>query len=158
MGEVVASPTYDLRPATDEDFDFLCQLHQLTMRSLVEATWGWNETYLEHQFRSDWNPSQRHIVVVGGRDVGTVTVEEGSAEVFLDFIAIHPDYQGRELGTVIIRDILNAAHQRGLTVGLHVLKANQRAFRLYERLGFYIVEERAERYVMQSPVTTLGLP
>ena len=33
----------NLRPATEGDYDFLWWLHGVTMRTYVEAIWGWDE-------------------------------------------------------------------------------------------------------------------
>ena len=150
-------PVYSLRPVTDDDYDFLFQLHVATMRPSVEATWGWNEAFQELYFQSRWDPANQHIVSIGKIDVGTITVEEEIGTVFLNLIEIRPEYQGRGLGTALIRDVLRDAHNRDLPVKLHVLKTNLRARQLYERLGFTILEERKERHVMiNSPATKLA--
>lgn len=148
----MSTPTYALRPVTDADYDFLYQLHVASMRSSVEATWGWDDAFQEEHFRTRWAPSNRQIIVVDDVDVGTITLEMSPTECFLGLIEIHPEHQGRGIGSTIIRDILANAHRRKLPVGLHVLKANPKARRLYERLGFQITEEREERYVMTTPV------
>ncbi len=148
----MSSPTYCLRQVTDADYDFLYQLHVVTIRSSVEATWGWDDSFQEKYFRTRWNPSERQIIVVDGTDVGTVTLKWRPTELILALIQVHPDYQGRGLGTSVMRDIISFAHARALPVVLHVLKANPNAQRLYARLGFTITEEREKRYVMSAPV------
>ena len=144
---------YTLRPATDADYDFLYKLHVATIRPAVEATWGWNDAFQQELFRSRWDPTDTQIVVVDGNDVGVVRLRESDAEVFLSLIEIHPDHQNHGLGTTIVQDILTKAHQHSLPVLLHVLKANEDARRLYERLGFEIIETREERYVMKKAQT-----
>jgi ribosomal protein S18 acetylase RimI-like enzyme len=84
--------------------------------------------------------------------MGTITLEKRPTAIFLALIEIHPDYQGRGLGSSLIRDVISDAYGRGLDVELNVLKANPRAKRLYERLGFMITEEQEERYIMTSPL------
>ncbi len=143
-------PDYALRPATDADYDFLYQLHAATIRPAVEATWGWDDAFQQELFRSRWNPAKTQVVMVDGKMVGTLRLVENQDEIFLALIEIHPDHQNHGLGTTIIQDILTEAHQRSLPVLLHVLKANEAARRLYERLGFAIIEEREERYIMKS--------
>ena len=144
------TPDYTLRPATDADYDFLYKLHVATIRPSVEATWGWDDAFQQELFRSRWNPAKTQVVMVAGKDVGTLRLVENQDEIFLALIEIHPDYQNHGLGTTIVQDILTKAHQHSLPVLLHVLKANEDAQRLYERLGFEIVEEREERYIMKS--------
>jgi ribosomal protein S18 acetylase RimI-like enzyme len=144
---------YTLRPATDADYDFLYQLHVAAIRPAVETTWGWDDAFQQTYFRSRWNPTENQIVMVAGQRVGTLRLVENQDEIFLALIEIHPDYQNRGLGSTIIQDLLAEAHQRSVPVLLHVLKANEDARRLYERLGFKIIEERKERYVMKKAQT-----
>lgn len=142
---------YRLRPATAADYDFLFRLHVATIREVVAATWGWDEAFQQERFREKFDPAVQQILVVDGEDVGVVKREVREGNLFLGLIEIAPAHQGMGLGTEIIRDLLDEAHGRGKALDLHVLKANRRARALYERLGFTIVEERQERFVMRAP-------
>jgi GNAT superfamily N-acetyltransferase len=75
-------------------------------------------------------------------------VEEGPAEIFLGSLLILPGYQGRGLGTAVIRDVIGRAERLGLPVALQVLKVNP-AIRLYQRLGFATVGETATHFLMR---------
>lgn len=140
---------YTLRQATEDDYDFLYRLHAATIREAVEATFGpWDEAFQQADFAENFEPDACQIIVVEGRDVGVLKVEEREGHVFLALIEIAPDFQNKGLGSQVIGDVLSQAQAQGKTVKLHVLKGNPRAHRLYERLGFAVVEEREERYVM----------
>jgi ribosomal protein S18 acetylase RimI-like enzyme len=143
------SHNYSLRPATAADYDFLYTLHAATIRPAVEATWGWNDAVQEQYFRERFVPEQNQVIVAGGEDVGVLKLEERDGDLFLSLIEITPAFQGAGLGSQIIRDVVALAFARGQAVTLHVLKANPGARRLYERLGFQIVETRDVRYVMR---------
>lgn len=142
-------PTYTLRPATQNDYNFLYQLHVATIRDAVEATWGWDEEFQRRYFEEHWDPGPRRIIVVQGQDVGMVQVETYQDEIFLALIEVAPQWQGKGIGSAVIRDVQARAREAGLPLTLHVLKANPKAKRLYERLGFVVVEEREERFVMR---------
>ena len=116
----------------------------------MEATWGWDEAYQRRRFREHFDPAESQIVVVDGRDVGVLQVEDRGEDVSIDLIEIAPSHQGQGLGTRIIKDVLAVAHAEKRPVSLHVLKTNPRARRLYERLGFAVDEERKERLVMRA--------
>jgi len=150
----MTNPDYTLRPATDADYDFLYDLHAATIKATVDATWGWDDDAQPLLFRKRWNPADIQVVVVEDQDVGTLRRVENQDEVVINLIEIHPDYQNRGLGSTLIQDILTEAHQHSLPVLLSVLKANDAAHRLYERLGFEIIEEREERYMMRKAVTS----
>lgn len=144
------APPYSLRQATGDDFSFLYELHRTTIREAVEATWGWDETFQYERFREHFDPAGSQIIVVEGHDVGVLQVEQWGDEIFLGLIEIAHSHQGRGLGTQVIKDVLGLAHAEERPVSLHVLKTNQRARRLYERLGFVVDEEREERVVMRA--------
>ena len=141
---------YRLRQATDEDYEFLYNLNVTTLRDAVEAMWGWDEAFQRRHFDSHFDPASRQIIVLAGRDVGVLVVEERPGETFLALIEVAPAYQNQGLGTRVVRDVLARAHGRGRPVTLTVLKTNPRAHRLYERLGFAVYEEREERYLMRA--------
>jgi len=144
------SQSYSLRQATGDDFAFLYDLHRTTIREAVEATWGWDEAFQHRRFREHFDPAGSQIIVVDGRDVGVLQVEEWGDEVFLGLIEIALSHQGRGLGTRVIKDVMAVAHAEKRPVHLHVLRTNPRARRLYERLGFLVDEERGERLVMRA--------
>ena len=62
--------------------------------------------------------------------------------VELGEIQVHPTYQTRGIGTRVLMDIIAEAQRRRKNVRLCVGLKNDKAFRLYERLGF--------RHVAQS--------
>lgn len=144
---------YTLRPATDADYDALYRLHEATMRATVEQVWGWDYAGQARFFRERWNPADRQVIVVDGRDAGVLSVERRPHEVWLANIEIAPEFQGRGLGTAIIGDLLREAHGRGVHVALQVNRANP-ARRLYERLGFIETGRTETHYLMEAPPRT----
>jgi len=58
-----------LRPATQEDFDFLWWLHRATMRPYVEKTWGWDEQWQARCFRDHFDPNTREIIEGDGESI-----------------------------------------------------------------------------------------
>jgi len=134
-----------LRPATEADYDFLYRLHVVTMKDYVAALWGWDEAVQQRIFRGRFNPARRQIIVVNGEDAGDLQVELGESELFVSSIHILPEYQGRGIGTAVLRDILQEARAASLPVGLRVLKSNP-ALRFYERLGFTVIDEIDTHY------------
>ena len=144
------SHMYTLRPAMAADYDFLYDLHRAALRDYIEAIWGWDEEWQAKYFADAFNPDQRRIIQVDGRDAGVLVVEERPSEIYLNLIELLPGFQGRGVGTAIINDLAADAHGRGLPMTLHVLKANTPARRLYERLGFQVVADEENRYGMEK--------
>jgi ribosomal protein S18 acetylase RimI-like enzyme len=138
-----------LRPADSQDFDFLFSLHTLTFRTYVEQTWGrWDDAEQLNRFRKDFDRSYRRIIVLRGEDIGCIWTEDQDSLIFVDYIAVLPEYQRRGLGTKLVRQVLAQADERGIPVCLNVLKVNP-ARSLYERLGFRVVGGDEHRHYMQ---------
>ncbi|MBE2220730.1 MAG: GNAT family N-acetyltransferase [Anaerolineae bacterium] len=140
---------YTLRPATHADFEFLYQLHRATMKPYIEATWGWQESWQRDYFEAKWEPSKRNIIQIEGEDAGVLVIENREDAYYLGLIEILPEFQGQGVGTAVIQNFIAAAQAQSLPATLHVLKSNNPAQQLYERLGFVIVADEAYRYKMK---------
>lgn len=131
---------YGLRPASAEDFEFVFQLNKANMRRYVELLRGWDDDAEREDIRAGFQPGVDQIITVSGEDVGRLRVERYRDCIEIRHIEILPGYQGRGIGSEIIRDVLREAREAGLPVVLTVLSLNHPARRLYERLGFREVE------------------
>ena len=74
---------------------------------------------------------------------------ERDADVEIHTLCVAPEYQCQGIGTHITQTLVHAACERGRGVVLAVLKVNERARRLYERLGFEVVSETSYHYHMR---------
>jgi GNAT superfamily N-acetyltransferase len=143
------TPAYSLRAAIDKDATFIYELRAVGVREYVNRIWGWDEAFQATRFQERFDPAYDQVVTVSGRDVGAVAIEWRDSEVFLADIELLPEWRGVGLGTAIISAVLDEARRRGLPVALQVLKGNS-ARRLYERLGFRVVEETQTHYLMRT--------
>lgn len=124
-----------LRAATPADSEFCYQLHKAAMGEYVTAVWGWDEAVQRDYHLRAFRPGRWQIITADGTDVGMIDVEYRAGEVYLARIEIHPAWQGRGIGSAIIRSLLGDARQRGQDLVLDVLAVNHRAQALYRRLG-----------------------
>lgn len=138
--------SWQLRPATEGDREFLFRLHCATMREPVEALWGWDEELQRRIFDERFADERFQVIEVDGKDAGVLDVEERADEVFLRLIELLPENQRQGIGTSIIRSLQG----RGKPVTLRVLTTNPRAAALYRRLGFRVVKRTHERLFMRS--------
>lgn len=147
----ISNLAYSFRQATADDYDFLYQLHASTIKPYVEVIWGWHEEWQQEYFRAKFDPRNRQIIQVEGEDVGVLVLERKENEIFIALLEIKPSYQGRGIGTAIVRQIIEEGQSQNLPIILHVLRSNIRARYLYERLGFAVNEEQKFRYQMIYP-------
>jgi ribosomal protein S18 acetylase RimI-like enzyme len=70
---------------------------------------------------------------------------------FLTMLLISKDFQGRGIGKLLLEFSIKDLTKRGFkNYGLEVLKSNENAKRLYERLGFITKETRGELWYMEK--------
>jgi ribosomal protein S18 acetylase RimI-like enzyme len=123
-----------LRPATADDAEFFFALHKRSLGPYVDQIWGWDDDEQRAYMTGDFDLDRVRVIVVDGVDGGRLDVEERDDEVFLALIELAPEYQGRGIGSRLIRELIGGAGGRRVT--LSVLGVNERAYQLYCRLGF----------------------
>lgn len=138
----------DYRQARPDDREWLFQLKSATLRDYVAQVYGWDDTVQRQFFDERFDPAKVRIVVAGGTDIGMLQVEEGSDALFVADIALLPEWQGRGIGTEVLRAVLRQADRLRQPVTLQVLRPNP-ARRLYQRLGFRVVGETAAHFLMR---------
>ena len=139
----------DLRPAAESDFETVFAITMATMRAYVEATWGiWDEAEHRSRIRDSFDPSTHRLVHVDGQLAGLLAVKVHAEHVQLVKLFLLPSFQGRGIGTRLVRQVMAQAAAQERPVRLRVLRVNP-AQRLYLRLGFVITDETPERLYME---------
>jgi GNAT superfamily N-acetyltransferase len=138
------------RPALEDDAAFALAVRERTMRRYVEIAWGaWDSAQAKKQIDEDIYQRRLRVVEVERQAVGIIRVDEQANHFHVDQMFLLPDYQNQGIGSGLIREVQAAAKQHGLPVSLWVLRVNP-ARRMYERLGFRVVEETNASVRLQS--------
>jgi ribosomal protein S18 acetylase RimI-like enzyme/2'-5' RNA ligase len=126
------------RRATHDDFDTLFAINEAALRTYVEATFGpWDDTFQREQFaRSDTGAHE--LFLHDETPIGFWLVSESATDVFLERLSLLPEYQGRGIGSELIRELQSRARQLRLPLRLRVFPVNP-ARHLYARLGFLVI-------------------
>jgi GNAT superfamily N-acetyltransferase len=144
-----AGHALELRPAAESDFETVFAITMATMRAYVEATWGtWDEDEHRSRVRDSFEPSTHRLVHVDGQLAGLLASKEHAEHVQLVKVFLLPPFQGRGIGTRLVRQVLAQAAAQERPVRLRVLRVNP-AQRLYLRLGFVLIDETPERLTME---------
>lgn len=139
----------ELRPAAESDFEIVFAITMATMRAYVEATWGiWDEAKHRSRIRDSFEPSTHRLVHVDGQLAGLLAAKEHAEYTQLVKVFLLPPFQGRGIGTRLVRQVMARAAAQEHPVRLRVLRVNP-AQRLYLRLGFVITDETPERLYME---------
>ena len=96
-------------------------------------------------------PGKGHTIQYEGREVGLLTIKQEETEINIVTLQLLPEYQGRGIGSAVIKHILSEANSHRCSVGIEVLKISP-ARKLYERLGFKITSETEASYLMRVDV------
>ncbi len=140
---------YQLRKADNNDYDFVFNLNKAVYKDYFNYVFGsWDEAF-QRQFCDSRLKTGVQIISTEGKDIGVLELIEKEDQIYLEEIQIDPDYQGKGLGSQIIKDIMKKAFESNLSVGLMVLKINDKAKRLYESLGFTLTGETKTHYIME---------
>ena len=140
---------YSLRPARIDDLEPMMAIGHEGIRPYVEAVRGWDEAEEERGFAAHFVPDLISIILVDGREVGYIKLEDRGDHIYLDGIYLDETHRSQGLGRDIIGGVLSDAHADGKRVRLRVLKPNP-ARRLYERLGFREVGGDRDHFDMEA--------
>lgn len=144
--------------ATTEDEAFLYEVYRSTRHEEVTA-WGWGDEerdgFLRMQFdlqqrsyRLQYPWAQYSILYKQGVRIGRIILNESPQEIRLIDISLLPEYRNAGIGTAFLKELQKRAETHGKPVRLQVIRSNP-AVSLYERLGFYPVENQEPYAVME---------
>ena len=89
-------------------------------------------------------------IFCGGSHAGYVAAHDEGDRLEIDDLYLAPAFQGKGIGTAVLRQIVLQAMQENKTPYLYVFIRNEGAVRLYRRLGFAVVQEIPNsRYIME---------
>jgi ribosomal protein S18 acetylase RimI-like enzyme len=142
---------YRLVPAAPEDRRWFDELRRTVYQELFVATWGgWDEARHLRHCTACWERGAIHAVELDGTRVAMIQLFDRVDAVEIGEIQVVPSFQGRGIGTRLLRDTMVRAHARGKKVTLATGLHNHRAVRLYERLGFAHVSRSETHVHMES--------
>lgn len=90
------------------------------------------------------------VAIRFGRDMSDMGDETDAGEVYLDTLAVLPQYRRQGVANALIGAARSRARAAGKPLGLLVEKENHRARRLYDAVGFVAVGERPFAYTMMD--------
>jgi GNAT superfamily N-acetyltransferase len=133
--------TVMLRAASHEDEAFLFDTYCTTLRPHVEWAWGWDDERQSEGFRRHHPLEQFQVIAVNGDAVGGWHLETQAAAHYLWMLFLLPAWQGQGIATRLLTDAHAQARAQRLPLQLRVIKSNRGARRLYDRLGFVVLDE-----------------
>ena len=135
---------YELRPATFEDYPYCYRLTKRNMYELFYRHWG---GWVPAEFRRGFVIRNISIVIIAGKRAGYLNVIKEPQPVYVANFQLSPAWQNRGIGTKLLNRLL-ATHSRD-SIQLTTFEDNP-AKRLYERIGFVVVEKNGMTVRMEK--------
>ena len=147
-----------LRAATAEDTEFLAAVYASTRMEELEAT-DWTDdqktSFCRMQFTAQDSHYRQHyptavydVILSAGKPVGRLYVDRWKREIRIVDIAILPEHRDKGIGTQLLLDLQREAAGVDKSLSIHVERFNP-ALRLYERLGFRMLEDKGVYFLME---------
>ncbi|MNQ05843.1 Acetyltransferase (GNAT) family protein [compost metagenome] len=136
------------RKASLADIEYLLWLRKQTMtehflNSGIEVNDEYHLKRIEYQFED------AKIILLNENPIGLLKVNENKSGFEIIQIQIDPEFQGKGIGKKMIQSIIDKASSLNLPVELSVLK-NNKAKQLYISLGFKIINENEDSFIMKK--------
>ena len=158
--------TLAVRPALPQDEIFLYELYSAIRGpefALAPIPAAQKEQLIRMQFRAQMSEytqmypnSCYHLVLLDSKPAGRLWVAPGNGELQLVDIAVHPNLQGKGIGTVLVQRVQQEAAKARLPIRCCVFRFNTGSLRFHQRLGFSILREDQTHYHLEwRPVPLL---
>jgi len=126
------------REAGGSDLPFIIEVYKLNFGKIIEDHRGWDDRIEQSYFSRELSSAPFLIVLYEGKDAGFLSYETHDA-LYLRHIEIHPDFNGRGIGTLVIRAL--TAEKGDKPIRVSVTDMNYRGMDFYTNLGFRKVGE-----------------
>ncbi|MEP5612461.1 MAG: GNAT family N-acetyltransferase [Cyclobacteriaceae bacterium] len=142
----------NIRKATIEDWDSLWQIISLVIKE--GDTYVFAPTSSKETMKNYWLAESNHVFVAEteGAICGTYLLKDNQpglgSHIANGSYMVHPKFQGRGIGKVMGKHSLETAkhlNYKAMQFNI-VVKGNQPAIHLWERLGFHIIGEIPEAF------------
>jgi GNAT superfamily N-acetyltransferase len=127
---------WSLRAAVDSDAQWIADLRARVLRPDLERLGRFDPDRVRQRFLSAFDPVVTQVVLVGGREAGSIAVRPDEGSVWIEHFYLGADCQGRGIGSRVLQRELDAG-QGDRPFRLNVLQGS-RAQALYERHGFVV--------------------
>ena len=140
--------SFAIRPAYDEDYEFLFDLKKRTEFEPIKHVFGWDETVQRRIHAEEWLEERPLIIESKGKAIGSYLIQNQGNKLYFCRFFILPSHQGLGIGSQILKMAIRQAQQQQLPLTLSYLQSN-RVGALYQRMGFVQTGEDKEFVYMQ---------
>lgn len=148
-------PNLELKPyknGNQEVIKFIYDLKKEVYMKYVDSIYGeWNEENQKKLFERFMKENSKNIELIYIKDelVGFYNGKDKDNNIFeIGNICVKPEYQNKGIGTTVLKEILFEHKEQNIR--LQVFKINEKAIKLYEKMGFKKEDETETHYIMKK--------
>ncbi len=148
--DLIPDIQFQLLPKSVEAFRYAFAAKRAALGRYIIERWGWDEALQAqiHQIHFDEKPFFK--IMQAGHDAGTLSLMRLGDHIRFGEFYLFPEFQGKGLGTRVLRHCLALADAERMPVRLEHLKWNP-VGALYRRHGFEVIGETEVHWFMERP-------
>lgn len=117
------------------DFEELAAIRIAAMRESLERVGRFDAERAKARLRDSFFPEHTRFIVSGTERAGFYALRPSAEGWQLDHLYVHPQFQGRGIGTAVMKEIFRDADRQPISLFVGALKESA-SNRFYQRLGF----------------------
>ena len=125
---------------TRQDFESLVALRIAAMRESLERVGRFDRVQAKERLKNSVKADCARHILVDGVHAGFFVVKPLEQTFLVEHLYIHPDYQGRGIGAIVMQSIIEQAQALKLPITVKALKES-RSNSFYQYHGFVAVEQ-----------------
>ncbi|WP_029192900.1 GNAT family N-acetyltransferase [Paenibacillus harenae] len=129
-----------LRQSQNSDVETIANLRAIVLRNDLIRLGRFDEEKVRQRFRNAFDSVHTWIIEADSSFVGCIAFKPTLDGYLMEHFYIHPNYQGKGIGSQVLKNLLEQNDVKGKRVILNVLQGSS-ARRLYERFGFKVESE-----------------
>lgn len=145
----------------DRDQQFIEKVYRSTRENELSLT-NWSEEQKYHfiliqlmaqlsHYKNSFKDATYQIILYKNQPAGRLYLWESETEIRVIDISLLPRFQGKGIGTKILKDIIKSSEAKNKMVTLHIIPGNP-ARKLYDKLGFiHIRDTGIHQYMERKP-------
>jgi ribosomal protein S18 acetylase RimI-like enzyme len=149
-----------LRPVVASDDALILSVYASTRASELQQVPWTNEqkdAFVRMQFAAQkqhyaatYPQASHHVICVDETPAGRIYVDRGAGGIHILDITVLPQFRNQQIGSTVLRRLLNEAGEKGKAVTIYVETFNP-SLKLFERLGFEKSQLKDLHYLMTWP-------
>ena len=144
---IIPDEDITIRKATKDDLDFIVEMELSTFSEKTKASYPGIPEYCKRDAKKYLDSTE--IIMDDDERIGIYMAYMDGDAWFISSIALLPEYQNRGIGSALIQHDIDTHEKIQLYVDIY----NDKAKKLYEKLGFRVIEHDDDHWIMELDKT-----